>query len=758
MLGYGRTGSRRAEIRRNRPDAGLTVMSRLRAEGALGSMAVGALFFSCTVLILILRDNVVKYRPGQWTRHDLVSRVDFVYPDVKKLAAVRQEARDNTPRVYKLAEHDIWKAAEQEMLALPDRVKGLTTVDQLPSDLRNIIDQGALSRLQEYQSGPDRERYENDVRHFITDIRGLGKALIIIPSEQRQEDWGKPIVVEGISDSVLTAVTQTDQMRPEIEKLIAPLAAQNFTPTMYPKMLSLTLRHLGPTHVYDEAGTSEARKRAAAEVPETKGVTRFAADMKLVEVGPEGGEIKQDDWFLLKAENDAYLHALGPARWGERAGLAGIVLLMTIVAGIYVSQYQPRIVRNRARAVGIAVLMLSMLLLAELAALGSSSIYFFGVAPTILVAMILSIAYDQRFALGMASFHAVLVTLALDANLSFLAILEAGVVTCCFLLDDLRTRSKLIEIGGMTALAMISATAAAGLLEFDPLQYIARSCLYAGAAGLTDGFIVLGILPFIEKTFRITTSMTLLELADASQPLLRRLSLEAPGTYNHSLQVATLSEEAADTIGANSLLCRVAAYYHDIGKINKAEYFVENQVDGQNRHINLTPNVSLLIIIGHVKDGMELAREYGLPTSIFPFIQQHHGTTLVEFFYHRACDQNSPSDQDVSETQFRYPGPKPKTVEIAILMLADAVESACRAMSEPTASRIEMLVHEISMRRLQDGQFDECDLTMRDLEMIERSLAKTLLGIYHGRIAYPSTSATTSGTDATTQLPTIRTA
>src|SRR6185436_20244537 len=174
--------------------------------------------------------------------------------------------------------------------------------------------------------------------------------------------------------------------------------------------------------------------------------------------------------------------------------------------------------------------------------------------------------------------------------------------------------------------------------------FILKNCLYAGAAGIGAGFVTLGILPFIEKAFRITTSMTLLELADVSHPLLRRLSVEAPGTYNHSLQVATIAEAAAESISVNSLLCRVASYYHDVGKINKAEYFCENQTDGTNRHLNLSPSVSLLIIIGHVKDGIELAREYNLPTSIFPFIQQHHGTTLVEFFYHQACTKQGQTE------------------------------------------------------------------------------------------------------------------
>jgi len=252
--------------------------------------------------------------------------------------------------------------------------------------------------------------------------------------------------------------------------------------------------------------------------------------------------------------------------------------------------------------------------------------------------------------------------------------------------------------------------------------------------------------------------MTLLELADGGLPLLRRLGIEAPGTWHHSIQVATIAEAAAEAIGANSLLCRVGSYYHDVGKMNKADYFIENQPPGgSNRHLNLSPSVSLLIIIGHVKDGVELAKEYNLPTTLTHFIQQHHGTTLVEFFYHQACSQTAQRQPDgpaVAEAQYRYPGPKPRSKEVAIVMLADAVESAARSMSEPTASRVETLVHELSMKRLLDGQFDECDLTMRELELIERSMMKTLLAIYHGRIAYPSaaqpgTAAASSSNAAT---------
>src|SRR2546423_4987709 len=201
----------------------------------------------------------------------------------------------------------------------------------------------------------------------------------------------------------------------------------------------------------------------------------------------------------------------------------------------------------------IGGLLLAMLLLAQLAAIGTGPLYVFGIAPTLVVAMILAIAYDQRFAIGVATMHGILVTAALDQGIGFFLIIWVGVLTCGFMLDEIRTRIKLIEIGGAAAIAMIFATIATGATQMDYVRYIAQNCLYTGAAGLSVGFIVLGILPFIEKTFRITTGMTLLELADVSQPLLRRLALEAPGAYNHSLQVATLAPAAAEGIRADSL-------------------------------------------------------------------------------------------------------------------------------------------------------------------------------------------------------------
>lgn len=739
-------GHRRAEIRKNRPDRDDSLVGRLTRPEYHLSLLVVIGFVVCTTVILMLRPNVVGWRTGQYAPHDIVARVNFSYHDADKLNDARKTARLIEPRVYKSAGDPLQQIAD-ELIALPDTVKNQRR-QQLAEPYRTILDDTSIVELQGFAEASMRPTWKGTIEEYVQSIRNL--KLIVIPEKQRKQDAGRFIQVPVVG-SVRTNDTYSPEMRDELQaKLSRPAAV--FQAVLAPRIVALTLDRLTPNYELDEFATTAAQNRAAADVPMSEGDIEMRANMIVV----ERGEIGANDFIKLKAEHEAYLDSLGNMIWWQRLGLASVVMLLTSIACMYVIRFQPRIVRNHARALGLAALVLSMLLLAQLTGLGSARSYVFSIAPTIMVAMILAIAYDQRFAIGIASIHAVLSTLALGEGLEFFLILITGVTTCCYLLDDVRTRSKLIEVGGGAAVAMICATFAVGWLQMDPFSYIVKNAIYSGAAGLAVGFLTLGVLPFIEKVFRITTSMTLLELADASHPLLRRLAIEAPGTYNHSLQVATLAEEAAEAIGANSLLCRVASYYHDIGKVNKAEYFVENQQAGAaNRHINLTPSVSLLIIIGHVKDGVEMAKEYNLPTSFIPFIQQHHGTTLVEFFYHRAKNEKDPLEQEVQEHQYRYPGPKPRGKEVAIVMLADCCESACRAMDEPNASRIETLVHDLSMKRLLDGQFDECDLTMRELELIERSLVKSLLGLYHGRIAYPTDKPDNKSPDAPQPAPGI---
>jgi putative nucleotidyltransferase with HDIG domain len=742
MFGSQKSSARRLAIREQRPDSNANRWNQLKCNGTFPSIAIAAVFWILATAILMMREDVVPLRPGQSVQYDVISRVDFSVKSQDLLGKAQQEAKQLTPRVYRStadkSQADVWQPLQEQLLALPEQV-GRTSFDDLPPELKAQLDSGTVTALQRYQSKALKSQYERAVNDYIAEIRKA--RWVILPVAQRLEEIKSGLDITLIPGNQNHDVESTfpcppnEQLRAKLRRLVN----ENFGIELQPKILAMTLAAVGPTFTLDEDQTAYARNLAAENVPESKWTLYFHRGEPIV----HKGVIDLRDWQVLLAENKAFVASQSGSYPTSLGGLVMVTLLLTIAIAAYTAHFQPKVISNHARAIAIGALLLSMLLLAELAGMGSGKIYWLAIAPTLLVGFILSIAYDQRFAVGLASIHALLVTVGLDQRVGFLLVTWVGVVSSCFLLNDIRSRSKLIEVGGVAAIAMMAATAAWGMIALDSWPYIADNCLYAGAAGLCVGFIVLGILPFVEKAFRITTSMTLLELADASHSLLRRLAIEAPGTYSHSLQVATLAEAAAEAIGANSLLCRVAAYYHDVGKINKPDYFVENQQDGQqNRHLNLTPSVSFLIIKGHVIDGLEMAREYNLPRSLYPFIQQHHGTTLVEYFYRAACTQQEQRGEEnpVSDTEFRYPGPKPRKKEVGILMLADAVESAARAMKEPSRSTIEELVHGLAMRRLLDGQFDDCELTLRDLDRIEKSLTKTMLSIYHGRIAYPSTA------------------
>jgi putative nucleotidyltransferase with HDIG domain len=362
--------------------------------------------------------------------------------------------------------------------------------------------------------------------------------------------------------------------------------------------------------------------------------------------------------------------------------------------------------------------------------------------PLMLMAMILAIAFNPPFALLVSFSMSVVICVSSGAALAPLLIQSGGMATAILSLRGIRSRTRTVEVGIASGFAVAAMTVAAGVLTDHSGRLIALDALRNTLWCLMAGFILSGTLPFVERWFGVVTDASLLELADGSHPLLQELVCRAPGTYTHSMAVATLAEAAAETIGANALLARVASYYHDIGKMMKPDYFVENQ-SGENRHDNLEPALSTLVILGHVKDGVALARQYGLPRLIIDFIQQHHGTTLVEYFYREAMRLQEENGHGCNELEFafRYPGPKPRSREAGILMLADAVESASRVLASPTPTSLRKLVHEMMMKRLLDGQFDDSRLSLTELYQIEESLVKSLTAVYHARIRYPIENA-----------------
>ncbi len=433
----------------------------------------------------------------------------------------------------------------------------------------------------------------------------------------------------------------------------------------------------------------------------------------------------------------------GQTSYGRFAAIVTVVVLIALAVALHITQNQKRLVKNRVRAIGLVILLISMLICAKTAVLLTGQM-FWATGTAVAVSLILTIAYNQRFAMAMNLVYCVLAAFAVGriTDLNVLLTMLAGALPYCFFLKEIRTRMRLLEVSMVAAVTVFIMSAAMTFLSSPE----STSALFAAAGPtaavtLLVGVLIQGLLPVLEKVFRIATSMTLLDYSDANQPLLKRLAMEAPGTYSHSLLIGSIAETAAESIGRNGLLCRVGSYYHDIGKINKPGYFIENQLGSISWHKELSPAMSQLIIAGHIKDGMELAREYRLPAVLWQFIETHHGTTLIEYFYNEAVKQheeNGSSDLPApSEGEFRYPGPKPRTKEAAIVMLADAVEGAVRTLPEATPNKIEAVVHNMAMKRLQDGQFDECDLSLRELSRVEVSMSKSLAAHHHGRIAYP---------------------
>lgn len=326
-----------------------------------------------------------------------------------------------------------------------------------------------------------------------------------------------------------------------------------------------------------------------------------------------------------------------------------------------------------------------------------------------------------------------------------------------YLTNNVRRRSRLVMAGAYSGIACVLLASTLGQIqwpvftaELDQWEMVGKQVLSAILISSLTAVLVSGLLPLIEATFRITTDVSWIELADLNHPLLKQMTIEAPGTYHHSLVVATLAETAAEMIGASAIMCRVCSYFHDIGKMKKPAYFIENIGDGHNPHDDLTPNMSALVVMAHVKDGIDMAIKHKMNAEIVNVIMEHHGNSLIRFFYHRALkqrdeikkqfDEGKAHEEDIPEVKeesFRYSGPKPRTRESAIISLADAVESASRSLQKPTPKKIDELIDELFKERLNDGQLDDAALTLADLATIKKSFSATLRSMMHSRIEYP---------------------
>lgn len=717
-----------------------------------------------------------KIAVGQIMHETRTSRVEFNTEDVQQTQMKREAARLNVPRVY-TADMTVLEEIRADLINLPKTLAGIGSLDEVSRDIRVRFGLNEESFIAIGLIAGDEEMLER----WTAQIRTLNDILRRRPLLNRQSwqsatqeglntqielRYPAPIVDEVPEDETPMArqrisrddvinIDKSDQLADEIARIVRIAGYTDPTSEIVRKRL---LNEPRPTFAYDDTATSQQMDDAAGTILPVRRTITIGQ-----RIYTRGDVLEQPAYALAKRESEEY-KANGSGltrRWLAALSVYGMVGALGLLLGGYITRYCPKIASKPARIGWMTGLVtLAIVSACVLGVFDPRLIWLGSITPIVLIAVLISIAYDQRTGLAITGVAALIVAMSLEVHTGLLAIMLIGIAGAIAQIGDLRERQTLIRMSIVIAFALSLAAMLVQLINLPTVGAgrvaVSSAILGAGAqsfiAGLLVGGIALFILPFIERVFDITTGMTLIELRDPKQPILRELQQRAPGTYNHSLNVASIAESAAESIGADALLTYVGCLYHDIGKMNKPMYFIENQSGGPNKHDKLTPAMSLLVIVGHVKDGSEMAREHGLPKSLRHFIEAHHGTTLVEYFYRRARELASRVDESRSaeqilqeavdqlpdEVDYRYPGPRPATKEVAITMLSDAVESATRTLTDPTPARIDALVRSLANKRLMDGQFDECDLTFRELSTICESISKTVASIYHGRIRYSS--------------------
>jgi cyclic-di-AMP phosphodiesterase PgpH len=743
-----RSTRRREELRRIIPRPAINLREIFQNSRVVNATLILIGFIVVTSMAVAWSREQPKVRDNQVMTASRLKRLDYDVVDEAATKAKRDEAVKSSPRVYRVNESYL-KRLETALLGLPKAVAGKTSLEEVSGDLRNQynLTESSLKALQAMLSN------DEPTRDWVVWVSGLVReGLVNVPLLPTEEFEKWPMTANKallLPDGTLRKDVSNEAIEFANEgatvpdpRLLDVVKEAGFPPNLQSIVLARLTFELQPTLVYDETETKAMATAAASGViPEIikhqKGDVLYRRGDRL--------SAEQSADVLIEAEHYRSSPKTAAERWQQRAGVVGLIAIMAVFVGSFAAIAYPRIVSNPLRLGAICTLLASMVGLSVIVTV-NAPIFMLpaAIGPALFCTIILLVAYDQRLALLLAGIQCMIVTLALEQSIGFFILLLAGCATNAAQLKEVRNRNSLIRAATVTAAILGVGTILLGLIEIPLLTTAFNQILVmALSAALTSygvSFLVLGILPSVERLFDITTGMTLAELRDPKRPLLRQLQQRAPGTYNHSLQVASIAEAAAEAIGADSLLVYVGALYHDVGKINKPEYFVENQAGGINKHEKLSPAMSLLVIIGHVKNGIELGREYNLPRSIQHFIESHHGTTLVEYFYHAARTKAESKEETVAEIEYRYPGPRPQTKEAAILMLADAVESSARTLPEPNPSRIESLVRKLAAKRLNDGQFDECDLTFRELAMIEDAIINRMQAIYHSRISYPTAS------------------
>jgi len=743
---------------RPKPQWFLALLENLRGRltwlDALVGLAASVLISA--ILIGLRFQTIPEYKAGQIADQDVRAIQDVTYEDTAATDLKRKEAMAGVPAFYQLES---------------DRISArLNSVSEAFSEAREILSQNGITPKKNLTASARRkvlEELEAKVgktfpssvlpvllrqnfdpvfeSHILKVLDTILRDGIISDRRQFMEDQSSGIVVSDRSLSLDRAIADAylardvDAAREYLRQFrldFAELSQKDQTTLI--EYLETTLF---PTLVFNKTVTEEKRAAEASKV-------------QPVEV-----QIKQGQTIVRSGEEVTLkiLMQLGALRSLQRprsliwqfAGYFLITVILLYSLWRYFVFYQTRHRKIRNHVTLILVVIVFELLTVRLAtALGdilgeqfqrfhNPSVLYYGI-PFACAALLVTLLVDVNLGILSSIILGILCGL-FYGNMDLAAYLIIGSLAGIYSVRQYKDRAAILKAGLTIGIVNILFLAGVDILRQMPMKFsdVTNQIALAFLSGILASALASMLLPALESLFKITTDIRLLELSNLNAPILRRLSVEAPGTYHHSLMVATLAENAAESIGANPLLARVASYYHDVGKVLKPEYFVENQSRGSNVHEELSPSMSCLVISAHVKEGVQMAKELGLPQRIRDMIPQHHGTRVMSYFYRKAKESVAGEKKEIPEADFRYPGPKPLSKEAAILMLGDSVEAASRTLTDPDPEQIREMIDRLADAVIGDGQLDDCDITLREIQLIKESFFKILTGIFHHRIDYP---------------------
>ena len=681
-------------------DSFFTDSTVAREHSPIRKIAFFLLFFVLNTALLSIDflPDKVSLTLGQVSDRDVIAQRTVSFVDEPRTRKLETEVLASVANVYDL---DTGAAATAE----DDVSRIFRSVRSVLSDKQLVRPEEKLGKLRSLLAGVLPEQTLVSLLTFSTaELEAL---------EENSRTILRKYLYRGIRDEEIDSVRK--QAIADAEKL-------GWGERGVAVVVNITQPHLRPNFVLNTRET-DIRKRAAIKSIEPVRIT-----VKNGQIVVRKGDVVTEEQMQMMAELGLHRAQVGMERI---LGLALYVLLMMGMLLAFFYKFVPDIFVDDRRLLLVGLVVLLTLLIGRIGHFYSDFVTPMAVGP-----LLTAILVGPCAAVVLCVVAALLFGLIADPNLRIISFVMIGGAVGVYSVVKTSQGYSLVRAGLWISIANVVTIFSTGLIEgLDWRQNIVDAAMGA-CGGVAAAILSIGLLPYLEQSFRITTSEKLLSLARPNHPLLQRLLLEAPGTYYHSILVGNLAETAADQIGADPILSRVGAYYHDVGKIQRPYFFVENQANMDNPHAKLSPSLSTMIVTSHIRDGLEFCREYKLPEVINDIVGQHHGTSLVSYFYKQAAEGEH--SECIIEEDFRYEGPKPQTKEAALIMLADGCEAAVRSIAKPNMSRIENTVRRVINERLRDGQLNECDLTLRDLNVIGDVFIRVLCSTCHSRIEYPA--------------------